>query len=41
MAVSKKNRQIIFDKYNGHCAYCGDFWGEKKKVIDKKLVLTH
>ena len=22
--ASKKNRQIIFDKYDGHCAYCGD-----------------
>lgn len=20
---NKKNRQKIFDKYNGHCAYCG------------------
>lgn len=24
MAVSKKNREIIFNKYNGNCAYCGD-----------------
>jgi len=23
MAVSKKNRQIIYDKYGGKCAYCG------------------
>ena len=23
MAVSKKNRQLIFDKYKGKCAYCG------------------
>lgn len=21
--ASKKDRQIIFEKYNGHCAYCG------------------
>jgi hypothetical protein len=21
--MTKKDRQIIFDKYNGHCAYCG------------------
>ena len=24
MAVSKKNREIIFNKYGGKCAYCGD-----------------
>jgi 5-methylcytosine-specific restriction endonuclease McrA len=24
MAVSKKNREIIFNKYGGRCAYCGD-----------------
>ena len=23
MAVSKKNRELIFKKYNGKCAYCG------------------
>lgn len=23
MAVSKKNRQIIFNKFGGKCAYCG------------------
>ncbi len=21
--MTKKDRQLIFDKYNGHCAYCG------------------
>lgn len=24
MATSKKDRQIIFNKFGGHCAYCGD-----------------
>jgi len=24
MAASKKDRQIVFDKCNGRCAYCGD-----------------
>ena len=24
MKVSKKNRKIIFEKYKGRCAYCGD-----------------
>ena len=24
MAVSKKNRKIIHDKYGGRCSYCGD-----------------
>lgn len=24
MSVSKKNREIIFNKYNGKCAYCGE-----------------
>ena len=24
MYISKKNREIIFNKYNGRCAYCGD-----------------
>lgn len=23
MAISKKERQLVFDKYDGHCAYCG------------------
>lgn len=23
MAFSKKTRQQVFDKYNGHCGYCG------------------
>jgi 5-methylcytosine-specific restriction endonuclease McrA len=22
--MNKKDRQIIFDKFNGHCAYCGE-----------------
>lgn len=22
-AISKQNRQIVYAKYNGHCAYCG------------------
>ena len=21
--ISKKTREIIYNKYNGHCAYCG------------------
>lgn len=21
--ISKRTRQIVYDKYNGHCAYCG------------------
>lgn len=25
MAVSKTNREIIFNKYGGKCAYCGDY----------------
>jgi 5-methylcytosine-specific restriction endonuclease McrA len=24
MSVSKKNREIIYNKYNGRCAYCGE-----------------
>lgn len=23
MSISKKNRKLIYDKYNGRCAYCG------------------
>lgn len=23
MVVSKKDRELIFNKFNGHCAYCG------------------
>lgn len=23
MAFSKKIRQLVYDKYGGHCAYCG------------------
>jgi len=22
--ATKKEREIIFNKYNGHCAYCGE-----------------
>ena len=21
--ISKKTREIVYNKYNGHCAYCG------------------
>jgi len=36
MAVSKKDRQIIFDKYDGHCAYCGNLL-EKGWHVDELL----
>lgn len=24
MAISKKKRMIVYEKYDGHCAYCGE-----------------
>jgi len=32
----KENRKLIFDKYNGHCAYCGAVLEFKNLQIDHK-----
>ena len=32
MSFSKKVREKIFSKYNGHCAYCGNKLGEIKEM---------
>lgn len=32
--MNKKDRQIIFDKYNGHCAYCGEILVLKTLHVD-------
>ena len=37
--ISKKTREIVYNKYNGHCAYCGceiemkDWTGNKKSAF--------
>jgi 5-methylcytosine-specific restriction endonuclease McrA len=33
--MNKKDRQIVFDKFNGHCAYCGEI------LIPKTLHVDH
>ena len=32
----KIDRQAVFNKYNGHCAYCGDVLLPKKWQVDHK-----
>jgi hypothetical protein len=32
--MNKKDREIIFNKYNGHCAYCGEIINFKDMQID-------
>lgn len=34
MAISKKIRQRVYEKYNGHCAYCGKVINYKEMQID-------
>lgn len=34
MAISKKTRQQVYDKYEGHCAYCGREIAYKDMQID-------
>lgn len=33
--ISKKTREAVYDKYNGHCAYCG------KKIEYKEMQVDH
>ena len=33
--ISKKMREAVYDKYNGHCAYCG------KKIEYKEMQVDH
>ena len=33
--MTKKQREVIYDKYNGHCAYCG------KKIEYKDMQVDH
>lgn len=35
MAISKKVRQEVYEKYNGHCAYCG------KEIELKDMQVDH
>jgi 5-methylcytosine-specific restriction endonuclease McrA len=32
--MKKSDRQIIFDKYDGHCAYCGSPLNTKEMQVD-------
>ena len=34
MAISKKTREAIYHKYNGHCAYCGRAIAYKDMQVD-------
>jgi len=36
--ASKKDRKIIFNKYDGHCAYCGDLL-QKGWHVDEMLAV--
>lgn len=35
MAINKKIREVVYNKYNGHCAYCG------KKIAYKDMQVDH
>lgn len=34
MSISKKIRQQVYQKYNGHCAYCGRYIEYKDMQVD-------
>lgn len=34
MAISKKKRMIVYEKYDGHCAYCGEEIDYKDMQVD-------
>ena len=34
MAISKKTREAVYHKYNGHCAYCGRAIAYKDMQVD-------
>jgi hypothetical protein len=34
MAISKKTRETVYHKYNGHCAYCGRAIAYKDMQVD-------
>lgn len=35
MAISKKLREAVYEKYNGHCAYCG------REIVYKDMQVDH
>lgn len=35
MAISKRTREMVYEKYNGHCAYCG------RKILLKDMQVDH
>lgn len=37
MAISKKVRQLVYDKYDGHCAYCGKHIEIKDMQVDHMI----
>lgn len=39
MSVSKKKREAVYRKYDGHCAYCGREIGFKDMQVDHFLPL--
>ena len=43
--ISKEDRKIVFNKYNGHCAYCGEVLKFERMQVDhiipQYLFVTH
>ena len=39
MAISKSKREEVYQKYNGHCAYCGREIAYKDMQVDHFLPL--
>lgn len=37
MAINKKKRMIVYEKYDGHCAYCGEKIAYKDMQVDHFL----
>ena len=41
MAISKTKRALIYDKYEGHCAYCGKAIAPAQMQVDHKTPRYH
>lgn len=39
MAISKRTRELVYAKYDGHCAYCGKKIDYKEMQVDHKVPL--
>ena len=40
-ALTKKEQQAVYDKYDGHCAYCGKKIEYKDMQVDHRVAIMH